>query len=119
MHGGGHERLPDEAIDPGKLRILLRLARSAGSRRLEPSGAVDAATTASTMFDEAHCDRRYERGIFYVELGSGSNGRPSVEINRRIGDSVDSSDATGQAAKTDRSIPPAHVWPEFDGQGRQ
>jgi CheY-like chemotaxis protein len=34
-------------IDPGKLRILLRDARSAGSRVLEPSGAVSVATTAS------------------------------------------------------------------------
>jgi len=45
-------------IDPGKLRILLRLARSAGSRRLEPSGTVDAATTASAMFDEAALRRK-------------------------------------------------------------
>jgi CheY-like chemotaxis protein len=40
-------------IDPGKLRILLILARSAGSTRLEPSGALDVATTASAVSDEA------------------------------------------------------------------
>jgi PAS domain S-box-containing protein len=45
-------------IDPGKLRILLRAARSAGSRRVEPSGAVGVATTASGVFDEAALHHR-------------------------------------------------------------
>lgn len=45
-------------IDPGKLRILLRAARSAGSRRRESSGAVGVATTASAVFDEAAQQRK-------------------------------------------------------------
>ena len=45
-----------------------------------------------------------------MELGSGSNGRPSVEINRRIGDSVDSSDADW-AGREDGSVdPPPHMF---------
>jgi len=45
-----------------------------------------------------------------VELGSGSNGRPSVEINRRIGDSVDSPDADW-AGREDGSVdPPPHMF---------
>jgi hypothetical protein len=38
-----------------------------------------------------------------VEFGSASNGRPSVEINRRTGDSADSLDAHGAGFEDDES----------------
>jgi PAS domain S-box-containing protein len=45
-------------IDVGKLRILLRGARGAGSSRVEPSGVVGVAMDASAVFDEAALHQR-------------------------------------------------------------
>jgi PAS domain S-box-containing protein len=45
-------------IDAGKLKILLRSVRGAGSSRVEPSGVVDAAMDASAVFDEAALHQR-------------------------------------------------------------
>jgi len=45
-----------------------------------------------------------------VELGSASNGRPSVETNRRIGDSVESFDADGAACDDGLVDAPPHMF---------
>jgi hypothetical protein len=49
-------------------------------------------------------------GSFYVESGSASNGRPSVEINRRTGDSVDAFDADSVDCEDISGDTPLHMF---------
>ena len=65
----GMDNYLTKPIDPGKLKILLRGARGAGSSRLEPSGALVVASNGLTVFDEAALQLRVgDDPAFLAEL---------------------------------------------------